>query len=207
MRTMDWRIAGEKMNITYKHVDDLIPYKNNPRIINKKAINAVATSIKKFGFRQSILIDGKNEIINGHTRHLAAVKLGMTHVPCVVVDDLTEEQIKALRIADNKVAEYSEWDDNALRLELMEIENFSLSDMGFEDEELVDLNKEKEKEKMIKEMELKEFEHYDYLVFVYRDQRDFLNACSKFGIEKVDAGYGKTKKIGIGRVLDGKLIL
>jgi len=119
------------MNIIYKHVDELIPYINNPRK-NDKAVDAVASSIKNFGFRTAILIDAKNEIINGHTRHKAAIKLNMTHVPCIMADDLTPAQVKALRIADNKVAEAAEWDYDLLRIELDGLEDFT----GFELENL-----------------------------------------------------------------------
>jgi hypothetical protein len=119
--------VGETMNITYKPISELIPYVNNPRK-NDKAVDAVASSIKNYGFRQPIVIDSKNEIIIGHTRLLAAKKLKMDSVPCAIVDDLTPQQIKGLRIADNKVAEYSEWDMDLLNLELEGLEEFT----GFE---------------------------------------------------------------------------
>ena len=91
-----------KLKIVYKHVDEIIPYVNNPRKISQNAIDKVASSIKNFGFKVTIIIDKDNEIVAGHTRILAAKKLGMEEVPCIVADDLTDTQIKAFRIADNK---------------------------------------------------------------------------------------------------------
>ena len=124
-----------KLKIVYKHVDEIIPYVNNPRKINQNAIDKVASSIKNFGFKVPIIIDKDNEIVAGHNRILAAKKLGMEEVPCIVVEDLTEQQIKAFRIADNKTSEFAEWDG------LLEIELEGLDDIftGFDDEELSDL--------------------------------------------------------------------
>lgn len=95
--------------IIYMGVDELIPYENNPRI-NDEAVDYVANSIKEFGFKNPIIIDKNNVIIAGHTRLKAAKKLGIEKVPTITADDLTDEQIKAFRIADNKVAEFSKWD-------------------------------------------------------------------------------------------------
>ena len=112
---------------------DLIPYVNNPRQ-NDDAVDAVASSIKNFGFKVPIVVDGQNEIVNGHTRLKAAKKLGLDEVPVIVADDLTPEQIKAFRLADNKVGEIAEWDEDALSVELEELENldFDMSEFGFE---------------------------------------------------------------------------
>lgn len=100
---------NDEMKIIYKDIDSLIPYENNPRK-NDKAVKYVAESIKQFGFKIPIIIDKNNVIVAGHTRRKAAKKLKLKEVPCVVADDLTEEEIKAFRVADNKVAEKSEWD-------------------------------------------------------------------------------------------------
>jgi len=94
------------MEIITKNIDDLIPYKNNPRN-NKDSIDLVANSIKEFGFKVPIIIDKNNIIVTGHTRLLAAKKLGLKTVPCISADDLTDVQIKAFRLADNKVSEKS----------------------------------------------------------------------------------------------------
>lgn len=109
------------MKIINLNVKDLIPYANNPRK-NDKAVKAVANSIKEFGFKVPIIIDKSNVIVAGHTRLKAALALGLTEVPCIIADDLTEDQIKAFRLADNKVGEIAEWDLDALQIELQEIE-------------------------------------------------------------------------------------
>ena len=102
-------------------VNDIIPYENNPRI-NDKAVDAVANSIKEFGFKVPIIVDRNNVIIAGHTRLKAALKLGMTDVPVIIADDLTPDQVNAFRLADNKVGELAEWDFNALEAELANID-------------------------------------------------------------------------------------
>lgn len=125
-------------------ISELIPYINNPRQ-NDHAVDAVASSIKNFGFKVPIVIDGKNEIINGHTRLKAAKKLGLTEVPVIKATDLSPEQVKAFRLADNKVSELAEWDEELLAIELEELENldFDMSEFGFE--ELDDFQTTKEK--------------------------------------------------------------
>ena len=105
------------MDIVNKLLVELVPYENNPRN-NKNAVEYVAESIKEFGFKVPLVIDKDNVIVCGHTRYLAAEKLGMEAVPCIIADDLTEEQINAYRLADNKVHEYSEWDFEMLQSEL-----------------------------------------------------------------------------------------
>ena len=107
----------KEINIVYKSVDELIPYVNNPRD-NKKAVDAVASSIKNFGFKVPIVVDSQNEIVTGHTRLLAAKKLDMGKVPVIVADDLTDNEVKAFRLADNKVGELAQWDLEALENEL-----------------------------------------------------------------------------------------
>ena len=120
------------MNIVKLKVSDLIPYINNPRN-NENAVDKVASSIAEFGFKNPIVIDKNNVIINGHTRLLASKKLGLKEVPVIVADDLSEAQVKAFRIADNKVAEYSKWDYDLLNVELEQLEDldFSMGDFGF----------------------------------------------------------------------------
>lgn len=98
------------MNIIEMNVDELIPYENNPRK-NDEAVEKVALSISAFGFKVPIVVDANNVIVTGHTRLKAAKKLGITTVPVIKADDLTDEQIKAFRLADNKVAEFSQWDE------------------------------------------------------------------------------------------------
>lgn len=197
-----------EMDIEIVPVDQLVPYYNNPRL-NNDAVDAVANSIKEFGFKQPIVIDKDNVIIAGHTRWEASQELGLTEVPIIRADDLTEEQIKAYRIADNKTAELADWDLDKLELEMMDLDDNYMSQFGFdfEIEGEAETEEEQQKEKRIKQLELKSFEHHDYLVFVFDNQQDWLSAVSKFDIERVDAGYGDTKKVGVGRVLNGKELL
>lgn len=119
------------MQIIYKNVKDLIPYINNPRN-NDESVGLVASSIKNFGFKVPIVIDTQNEIVAGHTRLLAAKKLNMDTVPCIVADDLDDNQVKAFRLADNKVAEFSKWDDELLWNEISNIDGLNMADFGFE---------------------------------------------------------------------------
>lgn len=121
----------EKTKVTYMDTDSLIPYANNPRL-NDNAVDAVAGSIKEFGFKVPIVVDGENVIINGHTRLKAAHKLGLKQVPVIVADDLTPEQVKAFRLADNKTNEFAEWDIVKLNIELEEIEDINMNDFGFD---------------------------------------------------------------------------
>lgn len=121
----------EKTKVTYMDVDSLIPYANNPRL-NDNAVDAVAASIKEFGFKVPIVVDGENVIINGHTRLKAAHKLGLRQVPVIVADDLTPEQVKAFRLADNKTGELAEWDMAKLGIELEGIGEIDMGEFGFD---------------------------------------------------------------------------
>lgn len=126
------------MKIIDKKLAELTPYANNPRL-NDGAVDAVAASIKAFGFKVPIVIDANGVIVAGHTRLKAAQKLGLKTVPCVVADDLTPEQIKAFRLADNKVGELAEWDFEKLNFELdsidMDMSMFGFDSMDAPDEE------------------------------------------------------------------------
>ena len=135
------------IKIIEKDINELVPYENNARI-NDKAVDVVANSIEEFGFKQPIIIDKNNVIVAGHTRTLACKKLGITKVPCIVADDLTEEQIKAFRIADNSSAQVAEWDMDKLMKELDSIDydmaQFGLAEQMAEIEKIIDENKEVE---------------------------------------------------------------
>lgn len=120
------------MDIILKKINELTPYERNPRN-NSKAIDAVAASIKNFGFKVPIVIDKDGVIVAGHTRLAAAKKLKLDEVPCIVADDLTEEQIKAFRLADNKTAELAEWDPELLEIELQDITEIDMSEFGFDE--------------------------------------------------------------------------
>ena len=115
-------------------ISDIIPYENNPRK-NDNAVEYVANSIKEFGFQVPIVIDKDNVIVAGHTRYKAAKKLKLKNVPVVIAENLTPEQIKAFRIADNKTAEKAEWDITKLADEIKGL-NIDLLLFGFEEHEL-----------------------------------------------------------------------
>ena len=119
------------MKVIEKKTADIIPYENNPRN-NDDAVDAVAASIKEFGFKVPIVIDKGSVIVAGHTRLKAAEKLGLEKVPCIVADDLTEEQINAYRLADNKTGELSAWDFEKLEEELSALENIDMDQFGFD---------------------------------------------------------------------------
>ena len=121
----------ELMQIIEKNIKELIPYEKNPRK-NDQSVDKVANSIKEFGFKVPIVVDKNNIIVCGHTRYKAAKKLKLAVVPCVVADDLTDEQIKAYRLADNKVGEDSEWDIDLLQGELDDIIDIDMADFGFD---------------------------------------------------------------------------
>ena len=118
------------MEIIYKHIDELVAYEKNPRR-NDDAVEKVANSISAFGFKVPIIIDKDNVIIAGHTRLKASMKLGLDEVPCIIADDLDEEQVKAFRLADNKVGEIAGWDFDLLDDEMKDIFNFDMGDFGF----------------------------------------------------------------------------
>ena len=118
------------MKIIEKKLEDIRPYDNNPRL-NDRAVPAVAESLKKFGWQQPIVIDRNGVIICGHTRYKAALELGMKTAPCKYADELTEEEITAYRLADNKTAELAEWDADKMVEELAKCSEFDMSAFGF----------------------------------------------------------------------------
>ena len=125
------------MEIIIKGIDEIRPYENNPRV-NDGAVGAVAESIREFGFQQPIVVDRDGVIIAGHTRYKAAKKLGLTEVPVVVAGNLTDEQVRAYRLADNKTGELAEWDFSALEEELAGIGELDMSLFGFEPKEMIE---------------------------------------------------------------------
>lgn len=120
------------MEVKEISIDAITPYENNPRK-NDSAVEYVANSIREFGFKQPIVVDAEGVIIAGHTRYKAAQQLGMNTVPVVYAEDLTEEQAKAYRLADNKVAESAEWDYDKLMEELDDIMEVDMTGFGFAD--------------------------------------------------------------------------
>ena len=122
----EWQVA-------WKDVNELTPYARNARI-NDKTVPYLVNSIKRFGFKVPLVIDEKGVVVCGHTRLKAALECGMARVPCVLADDLTEDEIKAFRLAYNKIQEMSGWDFGLLDQELDE-----LRELGFGDEEMKEL--------------------------------------------------------------------
>lgn len=144
------------MEIIYKNIDELIPYENNPRL-NDEAVEYVKNSIKEFGFKVPVVIDKDNVIIAGHTRIKASKELRIKDIPCIIADDLSEEQVKAFKLADNKVAEKSMWDYTKLDEELENILDIDMSMFDF------DINTD---DVEIERMDLsnKEFEKYEIII-------------------------------------------
>ena len=127
----------DKLNIEYKNIRDLKPYKKNAKKHNKEQVEQIANSIKEFGFTQPVIVDKNNCVVAGHGRILGAKKAGLKQVPTVCLEELTEEQIKAYRLVDNKLNE-SEWDYDLLDTELSELWDDGIFDMtlfGFDMDE------------------------------------------------------------------------
>jgi ParB-like chromosome segregation protein Spo0J len=121
-----------------RNIDDIVPYDSNPRVHSPKQIDQVANSIKEFGWTMPVLIDDKNEIIAGHGRVLAAKKLGIKEVPCILASGWSEEKKKAYCIADNKLTENSVWESDFLKLniEFLKDNDFDLRLTGFDMSEI-----------------------------------------------------------------------
>ena len=130
MRFLGGYLYMEVLNLK---IDEIKPYENNPRN-NLDAVDATANSIKEFGWQQPIVVDKDMVIIAGHTRYLAAKKLGCDTVPVVVASNLSDEQVRAYRLADNKTGELAEWDFKLLDTELQDILDIDMSDFGFDED-------------------------------------------------------------------------
>lgn len=201
----------KKKQIIYKKVVELVPYENNPRN-NDEVVDYVANSIKQFHFQVPIIIDKDNVVVAGHTRLKACKKLGIEEVPCIVADDLTEDQIKAFRIADNKVGEVSTWDIEKLGFELadIDIDMSEFGDFGLEDDsDNVDLeNKEQKPESEFTEVL---GEEHNYVVLYFDNDVDWLQAESLFDIKprknlstRTDGKITESMtRVSVGRVLNG----
>ena len=138
----------EKVNpnfdVEYWDISEPQPYENNPRVISDEAVEKVAASIDQFGWRQPIVVDTDGVIVIGHTRLKAAHSLGLKQVPVHVAKNLSADQIKALRLADNRTGEFSQWDEDKLARELAELEaatdlDFDLDVIGWDEDEIGDL--------------------------------------------------------------------
>ena len=124
---------SKNLNVKMVPIGDVVPYEKNPRL-NDQAVDAVASSIREFGFKVPIVVDSKGVVVSGHTRLKAAKALGLAEVPVIVADDLDDTKIKAFRLADNKVAELADWDESLLIKELEELDdlNYDMGQFDFE---------------------------------------------------------------------------
>ncbi len=127
------------MQIIEKKLADLIPYERNPRK-NEQAVAQVTNSIREFGFKVPIVVDKNNVIVAGHTRYKAAQQLQLDTVPVIIADDLTDNQVKAFRLADNKTGELAGWDFEMLEQELQDVLDLDMSDFGFDTSDMPDLS-------------------------------------------------------------------
>lgn len=130
----------KRLEIVYKNLTDLIPYAKNPRR-NDQTVDSLAAAIEEYGFKVPIIIDENNEIVAGHTRLKAAKKLNLSEVPVIIADDLSEKQVRAFRLLDNRLSEMSEWDEDLLSLELTALKavDMDLSIFGLEPPKLDDI--------------------------------------------------------------------
>lgn len=154
------------MTVIQKKIGDIRPYEKNPRR-NDEAVQYVAESIRQFGFKVPIVIDRNGIVVAGHTRLKAAKNLGLSEVPCIVADDLTDEQVKAFRLADNKVSEMAFWDFELLSEELDDLFDFDMTVFGFGSAEEIDLAdddpdepKQNERERTMNAYNLDEFDEF-----------------------------------------------
>lgn len=201
----------QKLNIVYRQIKDLKPYKKNAKKHNKEQVEWIANSIKEFGFTQPVIVDKNNEVVAGHGRILGAKKAGLKSVPTVCLEDLTEEQIKAYRLVDNKLNE-SEWDSDLLKQSLEEIAEMDMEVFGFTIDSLADETVEVEPEVPFTEILNEE---NNYIVLKFDNKVDWINAMGVLGVEKVKAyptkkdGNKKSfgERAGVGRVIDGVKVL
>ena len=192
------------MKVINVPINSIKPYENNPRN-NDQGVDAVAKSIKEFNWQQPIVVDKDNVIIVGHTRYKAAEKLGLKSVPIVVADNLSPEQVKAYRLADNKTGELTDWNDKLLQSELDGITNIDMADFGF------DFEKDEDEDLPV-EPQYPVSNHLglenNYIVLKFESDIDWLQAQTFFNLEKVR--WNKTSKkphIGVGRVIDGANVI
>lgn len=202
---------NKDLNIVYKDIKELKPYKKNAKKHNKEQVEQIANSIKEFGFTQPVIIDKNNCVVAGHGRILGAKKAGLKQVPTVCLEELTEEQIKAYRLVDNKLNE-SEWDNDLLKQSLDEIAEMDMEVFGFAMDSLVDETIEVEPDVPFTEILNEE---NNYIVLKFENKIDWINALGMLGVEKVKAyptkkdGNKKSfgDKAGVGRVLNGTEVI
>lgn len=201
----------ENIKVTYRNIRELKPYKKNAKKHPKEQVERIANSIKEFGFfeHRAVAIDKNDCVVEGHGRILAAKKAGLKQVPTICLDDLTEEQIKAWRLIENKTAE-SGYDETLINEEINELlkSDIDMEAFGFSIDALEDETIEVEPDVPFTEILNEE---NNYIVLKFNNKVDWLNAMGMFGIEKAKAyptrkdGNKKSfgMRAGVGRVLDG----
>lgn len=150
------------MKIIYRNIEDLNPYENNPRM-NNQAVEYVKKSIQEFGFKIPIIIDKNNTIVCGHTRYKACKDLDIYKIPCIMADDLTDKQIKAFRLADNKSSELAVWDSKRLEIELQELtksDELNIKEFGFLTNEQEFFKNDTQQEKFEHEEDNEEYNNF-----------------------------------------------
>lgn len=207
------------MQIENWNINDVKPYENNPRK-NDEAVEYVANSIREFGFQQPLVVDSDGVIVVGHTRYKAAQKLGIEEIPVIVAEELTDNQIEAYRLADNKVSEFAEWDFPKLNEELENIDwlDVDMTDFGFYLDNIKATLDEFEEDAAVEEeiegdIPFTDYidEEKQYVVLKFDNEKDWLHVQSVLGLEKVQSlptrkdgvQNNDFRFIGIGRVLDG----
>jgi ParB-like chromosome segregation protein Spo0J len=171
----------QELNIVYKNIKELKPYKKNAKKHSKEQVEQIANSIKEFGFTQPVIIDKNNCVVAGHGRILGAKKAGLKQVPTVTLEELTEEQIKAYRLVDNKLNE-SEWDFSLLDEELEDlIDDIDMDLFGF------DLEEEEEQKKKV-EFEVKK---ENKIIITCKTKRQTEDLYKRL----IEEGYSCTKRI------------
>lgn len=192
------------MKIENWDINDVKPYGRNPRN-NDGAVEATANSIKEFGWQQPIVVDKDGVVIVGHTRLKAAKKLKLKQVPVTVADNLTDEQVKAYRLADNKTGDLADWNQKLLDNELNDILSLDMGNFGF------DLSGEEDEDLPVNP-EYPVSQHIglenNYVVLKFDSDIDWLQAQTFFNLEKVQWNKkSKTPHVGIGRVIDGASVI
>lgn len=210
---METKASGIK--VTYRNIRELKPYKKNAKKHPKEQVERIMNSIKQFGFfeHRAVAIDKDDYVVEGHGRILAAKKAGLTQVPTICLDDMTEEQIKAWRLIENKTAE-SSYDETLINEEISELlkSDIDMEAFGFSIDVLEDETIEVEPDVPFTEILNEE---NNYIVLKFNNKIDWLNAMGLFGIEKAKAyptkkdGNKKSfgMRAGVGRVLDGQKAL
>ena len=191
----------KKLKIKYVKLSEVIPYVNNPRVNSEEAVTKVAESIQNFGFKNPIVVDKNMVIIAGHTRYKAAEKLDIQEVPIIIADDLTEIQVKALRVADNKTAEFSTWENGLLKDLFKELEevSYDLEETGFnldeietilnEEEELKDLDLIRD-DSEVKDATMKKLVFGKYKCALTDEEFEKLEKVYLKYVEEQTTGYG-----------------